>query len=318
MQGSITPLVSVIVSSHRKELIEGLVSSLGDAMVESVPVEIIVVTDYNPDRYRKENPHVRWIYIPDKSISKKRNKGIVSAKSNICAFIDDDCTPDETWIIKAVTFLENHPDLVGVEGLTTIEKCDRKGGAYREYKRLERQGYRTNNIFYRRKALLDIKMFDERFTVQREDVDLAYSLIEAGYSIGYSREIKITHRLRKDEKWDLLKNCVNRRFDPLLHAKHKKLYRHYIGTPYPRGITLILLAHLFLVFGIKVSSRYIFLFAVIDALIIFLFTIRRTGPPSINATVQWFREYISFALSPVVILGALLYGSIRFKHPFLV
>lgn len=318
MQEPVTLKVSVVVSSHREEFIEELVSSFEGAIGESIPTEIIIVADYNPDKYIKMFPAVVWIYVPDKSISAKRNKGIVSAKGAVCAFIDDDCIPDDKWIVKAVEFLDNHPDLVGVEGTTTIEKCDKKEGAYREYKRLENQGYRTNNIFYRRNALIEIKMFDERFTIQREDVDLAYSLIEAGFSIGYSRDIKVKHRLRKNENWDLLKNCVNRRFDPLLHAKHNKLYRHHIGTPYPRGIALIFLAHLLLIFGITLFSNYIFVFVSIDALTVFLFTIRRAGLPFINNPVQWLREFISFALSPFVVFGALLYGSIRFRHPFFV
>ena len=318
MQESVTPKVSVIVSSHREKFIEELVTSFGGAMGEPVPIEVIIVADYKPDKYIKKFPAIQWIYVPDKSISAKRNKGIISAKSDICAFIDDDCIPDDAWIVKAVEFLDNHPDLIGVEGMTTIEKCDTKEGAYREYKRLENQGYRTNNIFYRRKALVDIEMFDERFTVQREDVDLAYSLVEAGFSIGYSRDIKVKHRLRKNEKWDLLKNCINRRFDPLLHAKHKKLYRHYIGTPYPRGIALIFLAHLLFISGSMLFSKYIFAFISIDALVVLLFTIRRAGLPFINNPIQWLRELVSFILSPFVVFGALLYGSIRFRHPLLV
>lgn len=318
MQESVIPKVSVIVASHRQEFIKELVPSLERAIGESVPAEIIIVTDYNPDKYSAQFPAVQWIYVPDKSISAKRNKGIASSKSPLCAFIDDDCIPDDSWVVKAVEFLDNHPDMAGVEGMTTIEKCDTKEGAYREYKRLESRGYRTNNIFYRRKALVEIEMFDERFTVQREDVDLAYSLIEAGYSIGYSRDIKVKHRLRRNEKWDLLKNCINRRFDPLLHAKHKKLYRHYIGTPYPRGIALIFLAHALVVSGAVLFGKYIPVFISIDALVVFLFAARRAGLPFINNPVQWLREFISFALAPFIVFGALLYGSIRFRHPFFV
>lgn len=318
MQETMTPKVSVIVSSHREQFIEELISSFKDSVWESVPTEIIIVADYNLDKFIKRYPDIQWLYVPDKSISAKRNKGITSAKGDICAFIDDDCLPDEKWISKAVVFFDNHPDIVGVEGMTIIDNCDKNSGAYREYKRLESRGYRTNNIFYRRNTLLAVNLFDERFTVQREDVDLAYSIIEAGLSIGYSREINVRHRLRKNEKWDLLKNCINRRFDPLLHFKHKKLYRHFIGTPCPPGIALIFLAHLMLIFGISLSIHYFSIFTLVDIFIILFLTIRRAGLPFINNPVQWLREFISFIISPFVLFGVLIYGSIRFRHLFFI
>ena len=318
MHKTVMPKVSVIVPSHREEFIDEFASSIGDIVCESVPTEIIIVADYTIDNFTKKYPRIHWLYVPDRSISAKRNKGIIFAKGSICAFIDDDCIPGEKWISKAVEFLDNHPDLAGVEGMTVIDQCDKKAGAYREYKRLENQGYRTNNIFYRRQILLDVNLFDERFTLQREDVDLAYSIIEAGFSIGYNREINVRHRFRKNEKWDLLKNCINRRFDPLLHFKHKKLYRHYIGTPYPPGVSLIFLAHVMLIFGVAVSIQLFIVFALLDIFVIIFLTTRRAGMPFINSPVQWLREFTSFTLSPFVLFGALLYGSIRFRHPFLV
>jgi glycosyltransferase involved in cell wall biosynthesis len=231
----IIPRVSVIVASHREQFVEELVSSFDALDSESVPMEIIIVADYPIEHYRDTFPHIRWIHVPDISISAKRNRGIENAKGSICAFIDDDCRPSGKWLSRAVAFLDDHPDMAGVEGMTSIASTDTREGSYREFKRLEKRGYRTNNIFYRRDILLSVNMFDERFTVQREDVDLAYAILESGQCIGYSTELKVEHQFRKNEKWDLLKNCINRRFDPLLYKKHKRLYRQYIRTPYPPG-----------------------------------------------------------------------------------
>lgn len=313
MQESVIPKVSVIVSSHREQYIEGFVSSFNDTVWESVPTEIIIIADYTIDPYTKKFPDIHWIYVPDKSISAKRNKGIISAKGAICAFIDDDCRPAEKWISEAVTYLDNHPEIAGVEGMTEIAHCDKKEGAYREFKRLEKQGYRTNNIFYNRDILLKVNLFDERFTVQREDVDLAYSIIESGLDIGYSPKIKVEHQFRKNEKWDLLKNCVNRRFDPLLYCKHKKLYRRHIGTPYPPGIFFILLTHLLVITGIVSLHQYVPVLILIDLFVSVFFTTRRAGLPITIGPVQWIRECISFIISPFVLLSALIYGCLRFR-----
>ncbi len=318
MQETVIPVVSIIVPSHREPYIEDLISSCNDTVWESVPVEIIIVADYPVDHLENTYPHVRWLHVPDKSISRKRNAGITAARGTICAFIDDDCRPAEKWIVHAVAYLNNHPDMIGVEGLTEIVAEDIRAGAYKEFKRLEKRGYRTNNIFYRRETLLVVNMFDERFTVQREDVDLAYSLIEAGHSIGYSSDIHVAHRFRKNEKWDLLKNCINRRFDPLLFRKHKQLYRKQIGMPYPPNILMVFIAHLLLIGSIISLSNTLVLFAAIDFCIIVAATTRRAGLPFVNNPIQWVREFISFLISPFVLFGALLYGSIRFRYVFLI
>ncbi len=317
MQDILETKVSVVVASHRELTIENFVASFAKIMQDKLLTEIIIVADYIIDDYKKKYPEITWLYVPDKNIPIKRNEGIRAAKGEICAFIDDDCRPSEEWISEAVQFLDSHPDMAGVEGLTLIEDCGQKKGAYKEFKRLEKRGYRTNNIFYRRKILQDVNMFDERFAFQREDVDLAYSILESGFSIGYLPEIKVFHTFRKNEKWDLLKNCINRRFDPLLYSKHKKLYRQYIGTPYPPGIILIFMFYMISVAGMFLRPWYIYPLIIFNVIIIMLFTVRRYGLPAPADFIQWLREFVSFMVSPFVLFGALIHGSFRFRKIFL-
>ncbi len=318
MPETIIPHISIIVASHREQFVDGLVSSFEALDRDPVPTEIIIVADYPVEQFKDKFPHIRWIHVPDKSISAKRNKGITSARGSICAFIDDDCRPSENWISDAVAFLDMHPDMVGVEGMTAIASSDTREGSYREFKRLEKRGYRTNNIFYRRETLLSMNMFDERFTVQREDVDLAYTLLESGNSIGYLTDLRVEHQFRKNEKWDLLKNCINRRFDPLLFKKHKALYRQHIGTPYPPSIILIFITHVFaIITSISMNSYAPYIYG-IDLLAILIFTVRRAGIPFVTNPLQWTREFVSFCVAPFVLCGALIYGSIRFRYIFLI
>ena len=145
-------------------------------------------------------------------------------------------------------------------------------------------------------------------------MDLAYSLLEAGFSIGYSKDIRVTHRFRHNEKWDLLKNCVNRRFDPLLHYKHRRLYRHHIGTPWTPMVMAMMLAHTALLL-----SGMAFHGAAVPALLIALVlaisgALRRAGMPWRCGGAAWIRELVSCSISPLVLLGALVYGSVRFRH----
>ncbi len=317
LQKNVVPEVSIIVASHRENYIENFVSFFNVNLWESVRTEVIIVADYEVDTYVKKFPEKKWLYVPEKSISAKRNRGIIYAEGDICGFIDDDCCPYEKWVSTAKEFLDSHREYAGVEGMTTVEEKVGKAGAYKEFKRLEKRGYRTNNIFYRKQILLEINLFDERFTVQREDADLAYSIIESGYSIGYSKEIRVKHLFRKNEKWDMLKNCINRRFDPLLYSKHRKLYRQHIGSPFPPAVALIFIVHLVFITGIAALPQHAVILLLCDIIVPVIITIRRTGFFFNAGFIQWIREYISFFVSPFVLIGALIYGSIRFRYLFL-
>lgn len=317
MQTLITPKVSIIVASHREYYIYALATNLLKSLQNPIPSEIVIVADYDIKKYQLQYTSILWFYVPNKSIPMKRNKGIREASGEICAFIDDDCIPGKNWLVNALDFLDQHPHLAGVEGLTEVLGDHSDKASFKEYKRLEKPGFRTNNIFYRRDVLLKIHMFDERFSVQREDVDLAYTILESGLSIGYSQAIKVGHRFREHEKWDLLKNCINRRFDPLLFLKHPKSYRNYLKSPYPPSMSLILLIHIITIITLVFLRQNNVLYICIDLLSVLMFTLRRAGLPRFPGVVQWIREYISDLISPLVVFGALIYGSVRFKKLFL-
>ncbi|HEX2959461.1 MAG TPA: glycosyltransferase family A protein [Chitinispirillaceae bacterium] len=307
--------LSVVVASHRikwiNELSELLLSQKG---IDRSEFEIIIVTDYQNDTLSEKYPGIKWIFYPDLSISKKRNEGIGNANGIYVAFTDDDCMPSLTWAADGVTYLDNNPGIAGVEGYTTIDSAG-ESRVLIEYRRLEKQGFRTNNIFYRKSDLVAAGLFDTRFSVQREDVDLAFSLLSLGKKIEYCKNITLGHRFRDGEPWDLLKNCINRRFDPLLYKKHPELYRQYIKSPFPLSILLssvIFLPLLLLIAGLF-SFRRAVLISTVAAL---LFTLHRTGikPVAVSSLVK---EMVSVVAAPVALTAALLYGSIKYKKVLL-
>jgi GT2 family glycosyltransferase len=299
--------ISVVVASHRPDYVTALVEAMGAAVWGEMACEVIVVADYPVEEFARHYPSVRWLHHPDRGIAVKRNKGAYAAHGRYLAFIDDDCVPGRGWLVAAARFLESNLDIAGVEGRTTIERSRRAEPYLREFKRLERRGYRTNNICYRAEVFREVGMFDERFTVQREDIDLAFTIIESGRTIGYNDTMVVTHRLRRHEKWDLLKNCVNRRFDPLLYRKHHTLYRQYIGTPFPPSFGVVMLLHGVTV-ALALAGEWWWVAAAFDAVVAGALMLRRTGIPSSFASAV--REYISYVVAPLVVLGALVYGSI--------
>jgi GT2 family glycosyltransferase len=305
------PDVSVIVASHRSQWIDELCDRLQSQKdIDTTRYEIIIVTDYRNDSFSKKYSRIQWILYPDISISKKRNEGIRNASGKCIAFTDDDCMPAPDWVAGGFQYLETHPDVAGVEGYTKIDAIESKGTA-REYKRLEKRGYRTNNIFYRRADLVEAGFFDTRFSVQREDIDLAFTLLSQGKRIDYCKELSVTHRFRDGEPWDLLKNCINRRFDPLLCKKHPKQYRQHIKSPFPLSILISFIIIIPLILALSGVFRYrnAIMVTVMSAA---LFAIRRNGLHGMRPS-GLIREMISVASAPIVLCAALLYGSVKYK-----
>ncbi len=313
---SMSPEISIVIASHRPALLKGLLDSLTRQDFCAERFETIVVTDYDPGAFAEEYRKINWRFLDNRSISAKRNLGVSLSKGEIVAFVDDDCIPSPDWLSKGASYLTDHKDVSAVEGLTTIEKTEKLTGAHREYRRLERPGFRTNNIFYRRETFLAAGGFDERFTVQREDVDLAFSVIKMGGKIDYCPQIRVEHRFRYWERWDLLKNCWNRRFDPLLYRKHPELYRKHIHSPFPPGILLMSAGYLFLSFS--ASNRTVSKWtAVLNLALALAFGIKRSGIGK-ESLKRFVFETVSVILSPLILTGALIYGSIRFRKFLLI
>ncbi|NLP02166.1 MAG: glycosyltransferase [Fibrobacter sp.] len=313
-----SPEISIVIASHRPALLTGLLDSLSRQDFGADRFETVVVTDYDPGAFAEKYRMINWRFLDNRSISAKRNLGVSLSKGEILAFVDDDCIPASDWLSKGASYLAGHKDASAVEGLTTIEEIGKLTGAHREYKRLERPGFRTNNIFFRREAFLAVGGFDERFTVQREDVDLAFSVKKMGGKIDYCPQIRVEHRFRYWERWDLLKNCWNRRFDPLLYRKHPELYRKHIHSPFPPGILLISAGYLFLSFSFPANNRTVSKWAaVLNLALVLVFGIKRCGIGK-ESLKKFVSETVSVILSPLVLTGALIYGSIRFRKFLLI
>ena len=302
------PLVSVIIASHRPDYIGGLLTAL---RLNEQSFETIAVCDYEMERLKTDFPEVFFYKINDRSISAKRNFGVSKARAEVVAFIDDDCVPSPDWVAKGLTFLSGNPACAVVEGLTAIEKVDNPPPSVREYRRLERPGFRTNNIFYRKNVFTEVGGFDERFTVQREDIDLAFTILDNGHTIGHDAGICVMHRVRRKEPWDLLKNCINRRFDPLLYKKHATRYREHIKTPFPATLLLLLFIHSVAVATLWIGVPVFVAAALVDASAVTILTYRRGGlsRPIGEVLIEWG----SCFCAPTVLFCALLYGSLRYR-----
>ncbi|MBD3393080.1 MAG: glycosyltransferase [Chitinivibrionales bacterium] len=317
MRAQMKPRVSVVIASHRPDYIGACLDSLNAQQGMPGAIEQIVVCDYPPAPLQKTYPAARWHFVNDTSISAKRNAGIRASRAPIIAFIDDDCRADPDWIVRGCAYLGTHADAAGVVGRTRIEHNAASGPAMGQFKRLERRGYRANNVFYRTRAVLDAGMFDERFTVQREDIDLAFTLLEHGWRIDFDDTIQVMHCYRTGEKWDLLKNCWNRRFDPLLYQKHRVRYRRHIRSPFTPGIGAVCFGYAVGTAGMVARTSLWPAYILLALLPPLILTARRVGTGTGAGGLEWFRELSACAVSPFALLAALVYGSLRYRSVLL-
>jgi glycosyltransferase involved in cell wall biosynthesis len=305
------PLISVVIASHRPAYLHDLLTALGDQSMDRSRYEIIAVCDFPLERLAATFSTVVFQFVNDRSISRKRNAGVWASAGDIIAFIDDDCLPAPEWLERGYDHLSRHIEAAAVEGLTTIESGSGAIPALREYRRLERPGFRTNNLFCRKAVFLECGGFDERFTVQREDLDFCFTLLDRGNVIHQNAGCAVLHRIRPGEPWDLLKNCVNRRFDPLLYKKHTRRYREHIRSPFPPSLLLLFCLYLLSALSILLHPTALIACCAVDAVVISALTIRRCARrvPVIIFVTEW----VSFFIAPLILFGALLYGSVRFR-----
>jgi hypothetical protein len=67
-----------------------------------------------------------------------------------------------------------------------------------------------------------------------------------------------------------------------------------------------------------IMSKLVLPLIILNLFVNILFTVRRAGLPMPTDIAQWIRELISFIVSPFVLIGALIYGSLRFRQLFLI
>lgn len=225
--------VSVIIPTYnRPDMLINLLKNFESQTFKNF--EVIVVVDGDDKtanivkNYKKNCPYPLEVeVIPNSGCSVARNRGISLAKSNIIAFTDDDCIPDNDWLKKGIMYFEN-PNVVGIEGVIyTSGRSNVFHNAPQISKPSSFVHGRTANMFYRREILQKVDGFDERFTIissrghigHRGDTDLAWSAQDYG-EIPFAEDVRVFHPLRRMTLKKTMKDTKSHMMTPLLLKKH--------------------------------------------------------------------------------------------------
>ena len=247
------PLISVVVCSYNgsatiRDCLEGL------QKIDYPLYEVIVINDGSKDRLAeivREYP-VRLITTPNRGLSNARNTGMMEAKGEIVAYIDDDAYPDPQWL-RYLAYAYNTTSHAGIGGPNIapdddgpIATCvaNSPGGPVHVLITDEIAEHIPGcNMSFRRDVLLEIGGFDPVYRAAGDDVDLCWRIQHTGRTIGFHPSAFVWHHRRNSVKayWKQQKGYG--KAEALLEAKWPEKYNGFghlswAGRIYGHGLTL--------------------------------------------------------------------------------
>jgi glycosyltransferase involved in cell wall biosynthesis len=207
----IVPFVSIIVSVKNEEKrIQDTLNSL--IKLDFPNYEIILVDGGSTDntlQIANKYP-IKIIKTNDKTPGQGRNSGLINTSSEIVAFTDGDCIPYKDWLKNAVSLLISNKKIGGVGGpvfpyerapflsraiLNSLSSYYVNLGStnfYRYKNQLSVDNIPSQNAIYKKTVFGKAGLFDEdlRFC---EDVELNNRILNNGYKLVFSPNVKIKH-----------------------------------------------------------------------------------------------------------------------------
>jgi GT2 family glycosyltransferase len=242
-----TVCVSVIVPTRcRAALLERALFALLAQDFPARDVEVLVADDGSdpPTRtiveaarreaQRRSGPTVRYLPASEaRGPAAARNRACREARGAIFAFTDDDTIPDPGWLRAGVAAIGASADAAA--GCIEVPLPDRRPTDYeRDTAQLQIAEFATANCFVKADVFWNVGGFDERFaTAWREDSDLQFRLLDAGFTIASAPDALVIHPVRAAPWGISLRQQRKSHYNALLYKKHPRRYRRHIQSRPP-------------------------------------------------------------------------------------
>ena len=215
-------LVSIIiVTKNHSSYILRCLKSLTNQTYENI--EIIIVDDNSKDNTADliksiNSPKIKYfIKTNNKGLAALRNFGINKSKGDYIFFTDSDCIPVKNWIAEGMEQLVKD-EFAGVEG-KTIAEHQNFGASYHFVENYEGGQYQTCNIAYKKKYLMKCNMFNEKYDLAYEDIDLAIRIKKIS-KIFFNSNMLVLHQLVPWSIKELILNARRAKYKVLLVKEH--------------------------------------------------------------------------------------------------
>lgn len=214
----VVPASLIVASRNRREMLRETVQTILDGT--ALPAELIIVdqSDDCDDRLAATRAprgvRVRYVFTPDRGLSRANNRGAREASHETLVFTHDDVTVSPDWLATLTEALAEGGERTVVTGRILASREARDGYAPTLRTGTEPATYRgrigydvlkpLNMAMYRR----DLEVagwFDERLGPGTpfpgaEDADLGFRLLETGCEIRYVPRALVYHRAWRSEK----------------------------------------------------------------------------------------------------------------------
>ncbi len=202
--------ISVIVPTrNRIKQLRRCLDCLEQQTVGMERFDVVVVDDGSNSKSSDSYKHLtsgdlrlRVLHQQHAGPASARNRGASASRGRLLAFTDDDCMPDPRWLERAVFWLSQNADWVGLEGAVEPLILDDSHPFLGErVVNLDGGVFATANMFYRREPFLDAGGFDPGFRYPlREDTEFASRIGRRG-EIGFRRDVVVRHPVSAYLPW---------------------------------------------------------------------------------------------------------------------
>jgi len=320
----------VIPTANRPVELVNCLQAIGQQQLPREQFEVVIVDDANQAETaalvaafaRTSHIEARYLAQPRlRGLAAARNRGWRAARGQFIAFTDDDCLPQPGWLLAAQRMFMRGAQVV--TGTVRTTQPAHQAGARRTMNRVvETSDFLTANCFCQAAALRRVGGFEESFDLAwRVDADLQFKLLEIGIPILKCPEATVVRPFRAANRYALLTNERQNRYDALLYKRHPDLFRQRMPRDemmvlryYTTIISLVLAAGAAAVGYIPMLAISLFLYIGLTGWL----AVDRWPATSESGTWETAKEVLLTALAtPFLSVFWRLYGSVKYRVLYL-
>ncbi len=235
------PVISVVIPCYNQGM---FIAETLDAVISQTfqAWEAIVVDDGSTDNlkeviqsYLDREPRLHYVYQPNGGVSKARNHGISLSKGTYILPLDGDDTIAPTYLEKAVTYLDSHPEctLFYCHADLFSDSNEDWGIEYKSYESLLLFNCIFCSSVFRKADFLRIGGYDESFLTGFEDWEFYIRLLADEGIVYQHADILFHYRQHNNLKQSrtIEANQKEEAILAIIYEKNKRIYDRYFPSP---------------------------------------------------------------------------------------